>query len=504
MEVAKKFLQEHPQCEIIRVCWIDLSNVVKFRNVTVDYFLEIVGGRGWFTGTCIDTLLPITQELTDWVWPHLCDRVKIYPDLSSLRIVQSDPLDLKNNAVVMCKFEEPNQKFDRDTRPTLQRTITRAASDHGLKFLVGWELEFVFLSKENEVPSLASNNAVPAHGDQMAHAFRSPYFAVWNQIQRALRSAKVPIQQFHGEHGDHQFEISTGPLPPMEAVDALIFTRETIKDVAYKQGFRVTFFPAAPGGTNGLHTHLSIHPAGPDAAPAKEDEFVGGLLEQWPAICAFGMTNVDSYTRIVHGYGVQGLWVAYGTENRETPIRKIKEAHWELRTNDSTSNPYLFLSAAMSAGMDGYGEGRKLMYKNLDRKSALSCTLFVLCSAIFVIFPLSQFLRDPTPSLYLSRTLYLYLAHLSCKTSPHSDPVPSLEGQHPKSISLKTKPRFYHRPPNPQQPPRVHPCRIRHHDPASQIPPRVPRRPEIGEGETILREGYGEGYDRGVSDDQGV
>lgn len=40
-----------------------------------------------------------------------------------------------------------------------------------------------------------------------------------------------------------QYEVVTGPLPPLEAADALIFTRETIYNIASKHNLRATFAP---------------------------------------------------------------------------------------------------------------------------------------------------------------------------------------------------------------------------------------------------------------------
>jgi hypothetical protein len=40
-----------------------------------------------------------------------------------------------------------------------------------------------------------------------------------------------------------QYEIITGPLPPLEAADAVVFTRETIINIAAKHGLHATFSP---------------------------------------------------------------------------------------------------------------------------------------------------------------------------------------------------------------------------------------------------------------------
>jgi glutamine synthetase len=48
---------------------------------------------------------------------------------------------------------------------------------------------------------------------------------------------------YHSEAAPGQYEVVTGPLPPLEAADALIHTRETIVNVANKYGFRATLAP---------------------------------------------------------------------------------------------------------------------------------------------------------------------------------------------------------------------------------------------------------------------
>lgn len=40
-----------------------------------------------------------------------------------------------------------------------------------------------------------------------------------------------------------QYEVVTGPLPPLEAADALVHTRETIYNIARKHGLRATLAP---------------------------------------------------------------------------------------------------------------------------------------------------------------------------------------------------------------------------------------------------------------------
>ena len=62
-----------------------------------------------------------------------------------------------------------------------------------------------------------------------------------------------------------QYEVITGPLPPLEAADALVFTRETIYNVANKHGFKATFSPrlhldsCEPSPVPRSHATLTFH-----------------------------------------------------------------------------------------------------------------------------------------------------------------------------------------------------------------------------------------------------
>lgn len=67
--------------------------------------------------------------------------------------------------------------------------------------------------------------------------------AIVEECYDVLTSAGIEVQQFHGESAPGQYEIVTGPLAPVEAVDALVFTRDTIYNVAANHGVRATLYP---------------------------------------------------------------------------------------------------------------------------------------------------------------------------------------------------------------------------------------------------------------------
>lgn len=58
-----------------------------------------------------------------------------------------------------------------------------------------------------------------------------------------LGQAGIEVQMYHAEAAPGQYEVVTGPLPPLQAADALLHTRETIYNVASRHGLRATLAP---------------------------------------------------------------------------------------------------------------------------------------------------------------------------------------------------------------------------------------------------------------------
>ena len=114
-----------------------------------------------------------------------------------------------------------------------------AKRNSGVEFLVGFESEFILLKNTNPI------EAINDHGWSIAQAFASGTTGaqVLDEIADALVLADIELQQYHSEAAPGQYEIVTGPLPPLQAADALIHTRETIYNIASKHGLRATFAP---------------------------------------------------------------------------------------------------------------------------------------------------------------------------------------------------------------------------------------------------------------------
>ncbi len=85
--------------------------------------------------------------------------------------------------------------------------------------------------------------------------------------------------------------------------------------------------------------------------------FLGGVLAHARALTAILAPTVNSYKRLVVGRTVSGAtwapaFIAYGDNNR-TAMARIPYGRLEIRTGDSSMNPYLATAALIAAGLDG-------------------------------------------------------------------------------------------------------------------------------------------------------
>jgi len=182
----------------------------------------------------------------------------------------------------------------------------------------------------------------------------------------------------------HQYEISTGPLSVIAAIDAVICTREIITEVATRYGYTALFQPkpVENGDSIGLHFHLSIHdranhvaehpsrhsplPSSPDPKNTTAQysrSFLAGILDRLVSLCAFSMPNEESYRRS-SDREIMGEYVAWGKLNGSVPISEVSPTHWEVRTLDWTANIYLAAAAYISAGLLGVKEEKHLQWQD--------------------------------------------------------------------------------------------------------------------------------------------
>jgi glutamine synthetase len=303
----------------------------------------------------------------------------VEPDatLQSLRPLPNTE-HLKNSACVMARFvDKNNNPHSLCPRAQLGVLATKFEHSYGLEFLVGFEVEITFC----KIPLFREDHDAKYQPLDSCHAWGTftdeqyvKSFDLMLRITAQLKYNGIEIQQLHSEAGAGQYEFVLPPLSPVAAVDALIQTRQCIQQMAAAAGLRATCHPQPfPGIGTAAHAHISFNRSSSASPDVEIDDlqmsFMASVIEHIPALCAITMPQEVSYARVVDDSWTGGTWVAWGTENREVPLRKSGPLMWEVRCLDGFANMYLALTAILSAGFDGLRKGKKMIMKDCHSTS---------------------------------------------------------------------------------------------------------------------------------------
>ena len=139
--------------------------------------------------------------------------------------------------------------------------------------------------------------------------------------------------------------------------------------MAVQQGLRATCHPMPfPGIGTAAHAHISLNGSALSTMVLEKIEmsFMASVLEHLPGLCGFTMPQAVSYDRVVDDSWTGGTWVAWGTQNREVPLRRVgatkdgEGSRWEVRCLDGMANVYLALGAIVGAGLAGLRDGAEM------------------------------------------------------------------------------------------------------------------------------------------------
>jgi glutamine synthetase len=357
----------------IRLQWVDLTNTIRFRIMPVSYFQKLLAANRGGVNVAKAALGLVHLSVADG-FSSMGEYLYV-PDVRTLRQCSYEP----GHASLMGWFQEkaPFQRSDGSSslsvdlcpRTILKKIVDRAEQESQTKFLVGFESEFILLKSSRPI------EAVGTHAFSTSESLRSGDVAtkVMNEIAKAVQLSGIELQLYHGEAAPGQYEIVTGPLPPLESADALIHTREIIYNTAALHGLRATFAPRIHMTSTGsaAHAHISVHSTtsgnekSPNGMSKLEQSFLAGIMQHLRALPALTLPTTASYTRVGDGVWSGGTYVCWGTENREAPVRLTNPAspmsrRFEMRFIDGTANPYLALAGIIAAGHAGIRKGVEL------------------------------------------------------------------------------------------------------------------------------------------------
>ncbi|KAF3482282.1 developmental protein FluG [Arthroderma uncinatum] len=366
IQTAQRFASVFGNIDFYWLQFVDFTATVRLRMVPARQFHRILQGKS--IGITMAVMNLLQNDTLGQPGALTAGQFYLRPDVTTLspNLKKSGP---PNSATVMTFWKTPDgQPQEGCPRTMVQNVVDKCKSEFGVSLLLGFEVEVVFM-KASDVK----------RDPEYQYLEDKHYFTPWTlnhswsnmtsdtrkalplaeEIAAELLSLGIEIEQFHAESSPGQFEFVLPPARPLASIDTLIRARQAIVTVAERYGVRATLYPRPYPSHAGTasHVHISVTPT------THEDAFLAGMLKHFATILAFTFPQKSCYGRVLPGIWSGGIWIAWGEQNRETPIRKISEGHWEIKSMDGMSNPYLAMAAVIGAGYLGMKEKLELKIK---------------------------------------------------------------------------------------------------------------------------------------------
>lgn len=167
------------------------------------------------------------------------------------------------------------------------------------------------------------------------------------EMSLELQKSGLEIERQHHEVGTGgQAEINYKFNTLLAAADDLMLFKYIVKNVAWRNGKTATFMPKPIFGDNGsgMHVHQSLWSGGD---PLFYDEqgyaglsdmaryYIGGILKHAPSLLAFTNPTVNSYHRLVPGFGLRSTWC---TRSATVPPRCASRSRAPTRRPSASSS----------------------------------------------------------------------------------------------------------------------------------------------------------------------
>ena len=290
--------------------------------------------------------------------------IRLVPDPTTFAIAPYAP---HTGTVLVDMQTLDGQPYAADGRGFLKRMIARAAGDHDLSLFAAFEPEWSLAIKTGEDFSpIDDSGCFTSTGMNIA----AP---VIDEVVAALESQGMTVEQYYAELGWGQQELSIRHAPALQAADHHILYRETVRGIALRHGRYASFAPKpwADQAGNGCHLHFSgwdreqsvnrfYDAGGQYNLSTLARQFMAGILDHLPGLVALTCASVNSYRRLQ-----PQMWAsayrAWGPDNREGAVRvaspfkghEAESTNVELKSSDSSANPYISLGGVIAAGLDG-------------------------------------------------------------------------------------------------------------------------------------------------------
>ncbi len=353
---------EEADVRLIRCLYTDNGGIIRGKSTNVTMLRDrIEGGIGLTVAmqamNMLDQLAPV-----EGMGP--VGEIRLTPDPATFRLL---PYADGAAAMTTDMLKLDGTPWEACPRSFLKRQIA-AAADMGLALEMGVELEWSMAKQldDGTYTPIDEGLCFSTTGMTISHD-------VVLDIVESLEAQNIPVELYYPELGHGQQEISIRHADPLTAADNHIFTRETIRNVAYQHGMVASLAPKPflDQAGNGGHIHFSLwdketkrnlmYDAASDyGMSALGLSFVAGILDHLPGLLALTCACYNSYHRLQPHFW-SSAYTTWGPDNREGAVRVASRyrtdeegtANAELKAADLSANPYLAFGALIAAGLDG-------------------------------------------------------------------------------------------------------------------------------------------------------
>ena len=282
--------------------------------------------------------------------------------------------------------------FDIDCRGILKKAVD-IAKLHGIIFNFGARSEFYLFKNDGE------GNPTDVPFDNAGFMDAAPEDKgedVRREICLTLEDMGVTPQSSHHSGGPGQNIIEFCHSSAVHAADDVITYKSVVKTMAAHNGLTASFDPIPISGKDGNGFHITLTPMLRDKDCS--ENFLAGILAHAAEITAILNPTADSYRRL----GVFGApeFVSWSEKSRRCfAYKKAGQPAIEVRSPDSTTNPYLAYAALIYAGLDGYLKRTKIPKPDAARET--SEKLPKSAEEALQVFEKSSFIRNVFPEYFV-------------------------------------------------------------------------------------------------------
>lgn len=364
-------MMEEEDVEFIRLQFTDMFGNLKNLAVTTSQLHRVLDNQIMFDGASIDGFARVEES-----------DMFLYPDLDTFCIFPWRPQHGKVARFICDVYRADGTPFEADPRYVLKQTI-KEVEKMGYQFDVGPECEFFLFHSDDE------GNPTTITHEKAGYFDVSPQDLGENarrDMILTLEDMGFVIESSHHESAPAQHEIDFQYQEALKAADGIMTFKLAVRTVAKRHGLHASFMPKPKPDVNGsgMHMNMSLSRDGRNVFYDPEDAchlsqegywFIGGIMKHIRAITAITNPIVNSYKRLVPGFEAP-VYIAWSSRNRSPLIRipsvqNGKDQRIELRSPDSSANPYLAIAVCLAAGLEG-------IRNHIDPPESMNTNIFAM------------------------------------------------------------------------------------------------------------------------------